>query len=497
MMQKFIEAGYEIVDFEDKAEIYVINTCTVTNIADKKSRQMIRRVKQQNKNAILVAVGCYVQVAKEKLEEIDDIDLILGTKEKRDIVKYVEEYLEEKEKIISVSNMTPKDNYEEFGLITHTERNRAVIKVEDGCNQFCTYCIIPYARGRVRSRIPEHIIKEIEKISKNGIKEVVLTGINLTAYGTDFAYRDTEEQYKEEKSIDTKLSENYENNKQYEIDNEENKIENESNLDIISNESKELKNYRLIDLLEDINKVPKIKRIRLGSLEPTIITDDFVERLSKLEKICDHFHLSLQSGCTETLKRMNRKYTANEIEEAAARIRKYFPNAALTADIIVGFPGETDEEFNKTYELLKRIKLYKIHVFKYSKREGTKAAIMEKQVDGNIKEERSNKLLELSDKYEEEFNNACVGKTLSVLFEEQDEEYIKGHTTNYRVVKVKLKESKKNLQPEKDNEKELSLEKRLENEIANVKVTKAEGLELIGELTDAILTIYRRANNKR
>ena len=194
---------------------------------------------------------------------------------------------------------------------------------------------------------------------------------------------------------------------------------------------------------------------------------------------------------------MNRKYTANEIEEAAARIRKYFPNAALTADIIVGFPGETDEEFNKTYELLKRIKLYKIHVFKYSKREGTKAAIMEKQVDGNIKEERSNKLLELSDKYEEEFNNACVGKTLSVLFEEQDEEYIKGHTTNYRVVKVKLKESKKNLQPEKDNEKELSLEKRLENEIANVKVTKAEGLELIGELTDAILTIYRRANNKR
>lgn len=429
MMQKFIEAGYDVVNFEDKADIYVINTCTVTSIADKKSRQMIRRVKQQNKDAIVVAVGCYVQVAREKLEEIKDIDLILGTKEKKDIVKYAQEYLKEREKIVSVSDMTPKDNYEEYGLITHTERNRAVIKIEDGCNQFCTYCIIPYARGRVRSRLPEHIIKEIEKISENGIKEVVLTGINLTAYGIDFAYRDIEK-------IACNKSE------------EENK--------------EKLKDYRLIDLLEDINKIPKIKRIRLGSLEPTIITDDFVERLSKLEKVCDHFHLSLQSGCTETLKRMNRKYTAEEIKEAATRIRKYFPNAALTADIIVGFPGETDEEFNQTYELLKRIKLYKIHVFKYSIREGTKAAVMENQIDGNIKEERSNKLLELSDKYEEEFNNACVGKILRVLFEEQDGEYLKGHTANYRVVKVKAS--------------------KLENEIANVKIARAEGLELVGEV---------------
>lgn len=433
MMQKFIEAGYDVVNFEDKADIYVINTCTVTSIADKKSRQMIRRVKQQNKDAIVVAVGCYVQVAREKLEEIEDIDLILGTKEKKDIIKYAQEYLKEREKIVSVSDMTPKDNYEEYGLITHTERNRAVIKIEDGCNQFCTYCIIPYARGRVRSRLPEHIIKEIEKISENGIKEVVLTGINLTAYGIDFAYRNIEQ-------IDC------------------NKLEEEN--------KEKLKDYRLIDLLEDINKIPKIKRIRLGSLEPTIITDDFVERLSKLEKVCDHFHLSLQSGCTETLKRMNRKYTAEEIKEAATRIRKYFPNAALTADIIVGFPGETDEEFNQTYELLKRIKLYKIHVFKYSIREGTKAAVMENQIDGNVKEERSNKLLELSDKYEEEFNNACVGKILRVLFEEQDGEYLKGHTANYRVVKVKAKASK------------------LENEIANVKIARAEGLELVGELVN-------------
>ena len=291
MMQKFIEAGYEIVDFEAKAEIYVINTCTVTNIADKKSRQMLRRVKQQNKDAILVAVGCYVQVAREKLEEIEDIDLILGTKEKKDIVEYVERYLVEKEKIISVSNMMPTDNYEEFGLITHTERNRAVIKVEDGCNQFCTYCIIPYARGRVRSRHPEHIIKEIEKISENGIKEVVLTGINLTAYGTDFAYKNVKDQ--ENKYMNKKLNKEYKVNKPDEIDSPNIKIENVEivkkleNLDNVSSEKyelKELKNYRLIDLLEDINKIPKIKRIRLGSLEPTIITEEFVERLSKLEK---------------------------------------------------------------------------------------------------------------------------------------------------------------------------------------------------------------------
>ena len=467
-MQKFIEAGYEVVDFENNADIYVINTCTVTNIADKKSRQMIRRVKQQNKDAILIAVGCYVQVAKEKLEEIEDIDLILGTKEKRDIVKYAQEYLIEKEKIVSVSEMTPKDNYEEFGIITHTERNRAVIKVEDGCNQFCTYCIIPYARGRVRSRIPEHIIKEIEKISENGIKEVVLTGINLTAYGTDFAYRDMEQTKNENEYIDKKknLNENYQKTIENGKVDEERKME---DCRILERKNKEkLKDYRLIDLLEDINKIPKIKRIRLGSLEPTIITDDFVERLSKLEKVCDHFHLSLQSGCTDTLKRMNRKYTANEIEEAVERIRRYFPNVALTADIIVGFPGETDEEFKQTYELLKRIKLYKIHVFKYSPRQGTKAAVMENQIDGNIKEERSNKLLELSDKYEKEFNEACIGKELSVLCEEQEGKYVKGHTTNYRLVKVKKVDSNKQL--------------KLENEILKVKILRVDGLELIGTL---------------
>ena len=395
MMQKFIEAGYEIVDFEAKAEIYVINTCTVTNIADKKSRQMLRRVKQQNKDAILVAVGCYVQVAREKLEEIEDIDLILGTKEKKDIVEYVERYLVEKEKIISVSNMMPTDNYEEFGLITHTERNRAVIKVEDGCNQFCTYCIIPYARGRVRSRNAESIIKEITQIAQNGIKEVVITGIHVASYGRDF--------------------------------------ENENGL---------------IELLEKINEIEGIKRIRLGSLEPKIITEEFMQRLSKLEKICHHFHLSLQSGCDATLKRMNRKYTTAEVKEIIERLRRYYDDVMLTTDIIVGFPGETEEEFETTYQFLKQAKLYKMHVFPYSPRKGTRAAVMPNQIDGNIKEARSKKLIELSNENQKMYNQQLVGKEVEVLFEDKEVEdgitYFRGHTQNYVLVKYKTDENLEN-----------------------------------------------------
>ena len=450
MAQKFKESGYEIVDMNDDiSDICIVNTCTVTNMSDRKSRHSLRRVKEKNPSAIIAAVGCYAQVAKNDLENMPEIDIVLGNEEKANIVQYVEKFIENEKKLIEIEDIATKKEFEDMGQITYTEKTRAFIKVQDGCNLFCSYCIIPYARGRVRSRHPEHIIKEIEKISENGIKEVVLTGINLTAYGTDFAYKNVKDQ--ENKYMNKKLNKEYKVNKPDEIDIPNIKIENVEivkkleNLDNVSSEKyelKELKNYRLIDLLEDINKIPKIKRIRLGSLEPTIITEEFVERLSKLEKVCDHFHLSLQSGCTETLKRMNRKYTAEETEKATERLRKFFPNAALTADIIVGFPGETDKEFNKTYELLKRIKLYKIHVFKYSPRKGTKAAVMENKVNGNVKEERSNKLLELSDKYEEEFNNASIGKTLSVLFEEKCGEYVKGHTTNYRVVKVKIKENR-------------------------------------------------------
>ena len=382
-----IEAGYKVVDFETKADIYIINTCTVTNMADKKSRQMLRRVKEINPEAILVAVGCYAQVAKEKLEQIPEIDLILGINEKNDIVKYVEQA----SKNTYVSDVLHQTEFLDFGDVTYTEKTRAVIKVQDGCNQFCSYCIIPYARGRIRSRKPESVIKEITDVAKEGIKEVVITGIHIASYGKDF---NTE--------------------------------------------------YRLIDLLEEIQKVNGIQRIRLGSLEPTLITEEFVTRLKKLSKICDHFHLSLQSGCDETLKRMNRKYTTDQFRHVVELLRNAYPEVHLTTDVIVGFPGETEEEFNKTYEFLKEIKFYKMHVFKYSPRSGTVAAKMPNQIDGNIKEERSNKLIELSDENEKEYNKKYIGKEVEVLLEEREGEYLKGHTTNYMVVKMKTNENLEN-----------------------------------------------------
>ena len=387
MMQKMIEAGYKVVDFETKADIYIINTCTVTNMADKKSRQMLRRVKEINPEAILVAVGCYAQVAKEKLEQIPEIDLILGINEKNDIVKYVEQA----SKNTYVSDVLHQTEFLDFGDVTYTEKTRAVIKVQDGCDRFCSYCIIPYARGRVRSRKPESVIKEITDVAKEGIKEVVITGIHIASYGKDF---NTE--------------------------------------------------YRLIDLLEEIQKVDGIQRIRLGSLEPTLITEEFVTRLKKLSKICDHFHLSLQSGCNETLKRMNRKYTTDQFRHVVELLRNAYPEVHLTTDVIVGFPGETEEEFNKTYEFLKEIKFYKMHVFKYSPRSGTVAAKMPNQIDGNIKEERSNKLIELSDENEKEYNQKYIGKEVEVLLEEREGEYLKGHTTNYMVVKMKTNENLEN-----------------------------------------------------
>ena len=387
MMQKMIEAGYKVVDFETKADIYIINTCTVTNMADKKSRQMLRRVKEINPEAILVAVGCYAQVAKEKLEQIPEIDLILGINEKNDIVKYVEQA----SKNTYVSDVLHQTEFLDFGDVTYTEKTRAVIKVQDGCNQFCSYCIIPYARGRIRSRKPESVIKEITDVAKEGIKEVVITGIHIASYGKDF---NTE--------------------------------------------------YRLIDLLEEIQKVDGIQRIRLGSLEPTLITEEFVTRLKELSKICDHFHLSLQSGCDETLKRMNRKYTTDQFRHVVELLRNAYPEVHLTTDVIVGFPGETEEEFNKTYEFLKEIKFYKMHVFKYSPRSGTVAAKMPNQIDGNIKEERSTKLIELSDKNEKEYNQKYIGKEVEVLLEEREGEYLKGHTTNYIVVKMKTNENLEN-----------------------------------------------------
>ena len=394
MEQQFIKNNYEIVENTQKADIYVINTCTVTNIAERKSRQMLRRVKEINPSAVLVVCGCYAQVAKNELEQIPEIDIILGINEKNEIVQIVENYMEKmteqdkRSQEAEIDDVSKQKEFLDFGDVTYTEKNRAVVKVQDGCNMFCSYCIIPYARGRIRSRKIESVVSEIEKISKEGIKEVVITGIHVASYGKDF-------------------------------DNE--------------NTSKKI---RLIDLLEAINKIDGIDRIRLSSLEPTIVDEEFATRLSKLDKICDHFHLSLQSGCDETLKRMNRKYTTQIYRDAVATLRKYYPEASFTTDVIVGFPGETDEEFAKTYEFLKEIDFYRLHVFKYSPRRGTVAEKMPNQIDGNKKEERSNKLIELSNSTENKHNQSYIGKTVKVLFEEFEDGFFKGHTTNYMMVKV-------------------------------------------------------------
>ncbi len=384
MLQKFVEAGYEAVDFEEKADIYIINTCTVTNISDKKSRQIIRRAKHTNKNAIVAAVGCYAQVAKDKLEDIPEIDLVLGTSEKNNIVKYVEDFFSSKEAVEEVSDVMHQSEFLDFGSVTYTEKTRAVIKIQDGCDRFCSYCIIPYARGRVRSRKIESIVKEVEQITQEGIKEIVITGIHIASYGKDFK-----------------------------------------------------DGTSLIDLLEAINQVSDLKRIRLSSIEPTIITEEFMERLIKIDKLCPHFHLSLQSGCTETLKRMNRRYTAEEFEKCTELLRKNYPDCALTTDIIVGFPGETEEEFKQTYKFLSKIKFYQMHVFKYSPREGTKAAVMPNQISPEKKEERSRMLIELSHKNEAEYKQKFINKTVEVLFEQPEGDYIIGHTPNYLKVAVK------------------------------------------------------------
>lgn len=394
MEQQFIKNNYEIVENTQKADIYVINTCTVTNMAERKSRQMLRRVKEINPFAVLVVCGCYAQVAKNELEQIPEIDIILGINEKNEIVQIVENYMEKmaeqdkRSQEAEIDDVSKQKEFLDFGDVTYTEKNRAVVKVQDGCNMFCSYCIIPYARGRIRSRKIESVVSEIEKIAKEKIKEVVITGIHVASYGKDF-------------------------------DNE--------------NTSKKI---RLIDLLEAINKIDGIDRIRLSSLEPTIVDEEFATRLSKLDKICDHFHLSLQSGCDETLKRMNRKYTTQIYRDAVATLRKYYPEASFTTDVIVGFPGETDEEFAKTYEFLKEIDFYRLHVFKYSPRRGTVAEKMPNQIDGNKKEERSNKLIELSNSTENKHNQSYIGKTVKVLFEEFEDGFFKGHTTNYMMVKV-------------------------------------------------------------
>ena len=391
MIQQFRENEYEIVDFEKSADIYIINTCTVTNISDKKSRQMIRRAKQRNKDAILVAVGCYAQVAKEELEKMEEIDLILGNNEKKDIVSIVEQYLKKQNEEEKVSSVMDQKEFVDFENIAYSDKVRAVIKVQDGCDRFCSYCIIPYARGRVRSRNIDSVIEEIKAFVKQGIKEVVITGIHVASYGKDLKEK-----------------------------------------------------VGLIDLLEEINKIDGLERIRLSSLEPTIITEDFVKRLKKLEKICDHFHLSLQSACNDTLKRMNRHYTIEEFKNSVRLLRQAYKTAALTTDIIVGFPGETNEDFEECYRQLEEIKFYQLHVFKYSQRRGTKAANMKNQIAPNVKEERSRRLIAISEKYKQEFNKSLIGSKEKVLWEQVEGEFVKGHTTNYIMVYAPKNQAKEN-----------------------------------------------------
>ena len=407
MSEKFILSGYDITEHMEEADICVVNTCSVTNISDRKSRQMIRKVKEKSPQAIIIVTGCYVQVAKEDIEKMPEVDIIIGNNEKKDIVKYVEEYIGQKnDKKVQVEDTFNPKEFADFGTVAYTEKTRAAIKVQDGCDRFCSYCIIPYARGRVRSRKPESVLKEIEAVAKNVIKEVIITGIHIASYGKDF---------KDE--------------------------------------------YKLIDLLEEINKIDGIERIRLGSIEPTLITDEFVERLSKLNKICHHFHLSLQSGCDETLQRMNRKYSIEEFKQVVKRLRNTYSDVILTTDIIVGFPGETEEEFSKTYEFLKQIKFYKMHVFPYSIRKGTKAAEMPNQIDGTEKERRSKLLIDMSNKNELEYNKKYINENVEVLVEEDS----KGHTQNYILVKIEGAQN-------------------LENQIIKVKITGANEEFLLGKL---------------
>ena len=391
MAQKFVDNNYEICNIDENPDIIIVNTCTVTNIADRKSRQLLRKAKDENPNSIVVASGCYVQVAKDIVDNMEEIDISIGNSEKKDIVQILEDYINENEINKEIFDVNQENKFSEMGLITFTEKTRATIKIQDGCNNFCTYCLIPYARGRVRSRKKDNILNEVKQIAQKGIQEIVLTGIHIASYGLDFT-----------------------------------------------------DNYKLIDLLEDLNKIDGIKRIRLGSLEPSLITDEFTDRLSKLDKICNHFHLSLQSGCDETLKRMNRKYTIQEFREVVDRLRKKFKDVNLTTDIIVGFPGETDEEFENTYRFLKEIKFYKMHVFKYSPREGTPASKMQNQVDGKVKEERSQRLIELSDNNQEEYNKIYFSKPQEVLFEEQKNGIWTGYTTNYVKVSYKSDENLEN-----------------------------------------------------
>ncbi|AVD34334.1 tRNA (N(6)-L-threonylcarbamoyladenosine(37)-C(2))-methylthiotransferase MtaB [Clostridioides difficile] len=391
MLELFEKDGYEQVNSEEYADVYVINTCTVTHMSDRKSRQYIRRVKKKNPDAIIAVVGCYSQVSPEEILDIEEVNLVMGTNDRRKIVEEIKK-INSSKKVSTVDDIMKVKAFEEIEISQTNGKTRAFMKIQDGCDRFCTYCIIPYARGRVRSRDIDSIVDEVKKLANNGYKEVVLTGIHVASYGKDLKDRD----------------------------------------------------IKLLDVIKQINKIEKIERIRLSSVEPILFTDEFVNEVLKMDKVCPHYHLSLQSGCDETLKRMNRRYTTLEYKTIVDRLRSKMPDVAITTDVIVGFPGETNEEFKKTYEFLKEIELSQMHIFKYSPRKGTPAATMENQVDPQMKHFRSEQLLNLSKVNFNKFATKFIGRKLDVLFEQNLEgNKYEGLTSNYIRVVV---ESDKNIQ---------------------------------------------------
>ena len=385
----FAQKGYEIVDIDEWADIYIINTCTVTNFGDKKSRQLIRKVKRQNPEAVVAAIGCYAQTAPDEIKNIEGVNLIIGTKGRKDIVDLVETYVPEMGVVSTVGQIAKEREFEHLTISKLADRTRAYLKIQDGCSQFCSYCIIPYARGPIRSRDPEDIMDEVKVHAENGFKEIILTGIHVASYGKD------------------------------------------------------LKGVTLLDVIKRVQEQEGIERIRFSSVEPNIVTEEFASELSKLDKVCDHFHLSLQSGCDRTLKRMNRKYDAAGYERAVEILRKYFPNVAITTDIIAGFPDETDEDFEKSLEFAKKIGFAKIHAFPYSPKRGTPAAVMPNQILNAVKNERTSRLIEASDRMADEFIKSFEGRVMPVLYEREIEHNIyEGYTTNY--IRV-LSESSENI----------------------------------------------------
>lgn len=385
MLELFEKEGYQKAETEDYADVYVINTCTVTHMSDRKSRQYIRRMKKKNPDAIIAVVGCYSQVSPEEILSIEEVNLVMGTNDRKKIVEEVKK-IDATKKVSTVDDIMKVKAFEEIEINKTNGKTRAFMKIQDGCDRYCSYCIIPYARGRVRSRDLESIINEVKTLAENGYKEVVLTGIHVASYGKDIKDRD----------------------------------------------------IKLLDVIKQINDIDGIERIRLSSVEPILFTDEFVEAISTMDKVCPHYHLSLQSGCDETLKRMRRRYTTEEYKTILDRLRAEIPNVSITTDVIVGFPGETNEEFEKTYEFLKEIELTHMHVFKYSPRKGTPAAIMENQVDPSIKHDRSEKLLELNRENFKKFGQKMLNREFNVLFEQKvgDNKY-EGLTENYVKVLVK------------------------------------------------------------